>query len=343
KRFTALRLLKKRQDAARYRETQEVWAEQAFDLDRFSDVDCWRMFRVRKDDIDRLRVALRIPESVRTSERDRCTGTEALCIVLRRMSYPNRWCDLRAIFGRSHGSLMRIFYHTLETIDAHWSHLLRDLEQRWLMEGDFDEFSRAIAAKGGVYPGVIGFIDGTAREICRPKRYQRIMYSGHKRFHCTKWQSVLFPNGMIGNLYGGKEGSMHDSRLFAESNFLQQFRDKQANFQQKYYIYGDSGHGRKDLLIKPFSQVEAASNPLKEALNEAMSTVRESVEWGFKEVVKEFAFVDFKKQMKIFENPVNKIFRIAVLLTNCRNCLYPNQASQYFNLEPPFLKEYLRD
>ncbi|XP_055355412.1 uncharacterized protein LOC129600826 [Paramacrobiotus metropolitanus] len=92
------------------------------------------------------------------------------------MSYPNRWCDLRSTFGRSHGSVARIFYHTLRLVDC-----------------------------------------------------------------------------MIGNLYGAKEGSMHDSRMFAESNFLQHFREKQAPFNQRYYIYGDSGYGRKDLLIKPFS------------------------------------------------------------------------------------------
>ena len=33
-----------------------------------------------------------------------------------------------------------------------------------------------------------GFIDGTARPIARPKRHQKVMYSGHKRIHCLKFQ-----------------------------------------------------------------------------------------------------------------------------------------------------------
>ena len=47
-----------------------------------------------------------------------------------------------------------------------------------------------------------GFIDGTVRPIARPGENQRVVYNGHKRVHALKFQSVVLPNGLIGNMYG---------------------------------------------------------------------------------------------------------------------------------------------
>lgn len=43
-----------------------------------------------------------------------------------------------------------------------------------------------------------GFVDGTARPTTRPIRNQRIMFSGHKRTHCLKFQvsvNTSYPGG----------------------------------------------------------------------------------------------------------------------------------------------------
>ena len=48
--------------------------------------------------------------------------------------------------------------------------------------------SEAIHAKGAPLTRCLSFIDGTARPICRPIRNQGIMYIGHKRTHCLKFQ-----------------------------------------------------------------------------------------------------------------------------------------------------------
>ena len=49
------------------------------------------------------------------------------------------------------------------------------------------------------YETVNSFIDGTTG---RPHDVQRELYSGHKRGHYIKFQSLFYPNGMIGDLYG---------------------------------------------------------------------------------------------------------------------------------------------
>ena len=49
-------------------------------------------------------------------------------------------------------------------------------------------FARAVFDRGSPLTDCWGFIDGTARPICRPVKNQRIMFSGHKRTHCLKFQ-----------------------------------------------------------------------------------------------------------------------------------------------------------
>ena len=60
----------------------------------------------------------------------------------------------------------------------------------------------SIAGKGAPLKNCFGFVDGTVRPDCRPKRNQKTVFNGHKRVHSLKFQSVVLPNGMIANLYG---------------------------------------------------------------------------------------------------------------------------------------------
>jgi len=63
-----------------------------------------------------------------------------------------------------------------------------------------------------------GFIDGTARTICRPSINQQEYYSAHKRQHCLKYQSVLCPDGIIVSLHGPYSGRRHDAGMFIKCN-----------------------------------------------------------------------------------------------------------------------------
>ena len=63
-------------------------------------------FRFRKEDMRRLLQALNIPDQYICEQ-----GTKALMIMLRRLSYPNRWTDLVPLFGRSEYELSLIFNH----------------------------------------------------------------------------------------------------------------------------------------------------------------------------------------------------------------------------------------
>lgn len=56
-------------------------------------------------------------------------------------------------------------------------------------------------------------------------------------------------------------------------------------------------------------------------------------------MVSEFAFVDFKKNQKLFLQEVAAIFKTAVILTNCHSILYSNQIAQGFGINPVSLEE----
>lgn len=84
-----------------------------------------------------------------------------------------------------HFHLYIFFIQIIDDVYDRFGHLLRDLDLVWL---DTESFAAAVHAKGAPLRQCFGFIDGTVRPIARPTVNQRIMYSGHKRVHCLKFQ-----------------------------------------------------------------------------------------------------------------------------------------------------------
>ena len=58
--------------------------------------------------------------------------------------------------------------------------------------------------------------------------------------------------------------------------------------------------------------------------NKSMSKCRITVEWLFKEIKIQWTALDFKRKMKVGESPVGSLYLAGMLLSNCRNCCYPN-------------------
>lgn len=61
---------------------------------------------------------------------------------------------------------------------------------------------------------IVGFQDGTRFEVCRPggdPQIQMRLFNGKDRIHCLEFQTIVFPDGMVGDLYGPVLGARHDS------------------------------------------------------------------------------------------------------------------------------------
>ena len=74
--------------------------------------------------------------------------------------------------------------------------------------------------------------------------------------------------------------------------------------------------------------------------NRAMSKVRESVEWAFANVLNLWKFVSYRYALQLLALPVEQVFGTAVLLTNMHTCLYGNEISEYYGLNPPNIRNY---
>jgi DDE superfamily endonuclease len=183
---------------------------------------------------------------------------------------------------------------------------------------------------------VFGFIDGTLRRIARPTYNQRQAYSGHKRYHGMKFQSVYGPEGFYLHLYGPLAGCRHDSFLLGESGLLDELQRLFPN--GEYSIFGDPAYPNSAWLWgnyrRPRPGVECE-------FNKTMSSVRECVEWGFKEISCYWKFGELKSLQKIYLSPIGMMYYVSVFLQNLRTTFYGNQTSEYFEKVPMSLEEYL--
>ena len=107
----------------------------------------------------------------------------------------------------------------------------------------------------------------------------------------------------------------------------------------RFACMDDPAYSLKDHLLCPFGS--ANLTPDQRAFNKDTSSVRQCVEWGFGKVVQLFAFVDFKKNVKLFLHPTDRYYFLAHFLTNCHTCLCGSQTSFFSRLNPPTLEEYL--
>lgn len=147
------------------------------------------------------------------------------------------------------------------------------------------------------------------------------------------------PNGLIANLFGPIEGKRHDSFMLGESGLQEQLRNIRKPNGEPYVLYGDPAYGVTNNIIAPFRGADLTA-PQKQ-FNKGMSKVRVSVEWGFGKIAQHFAFLDFKKNLKVLLQPVAKYYIVASLLINCHTCLYGSVTGNYFNLVAPSLETYL--
>lgn len=115
-----------------------------------------------------------------------------------KLGYSRSW--LSVIFNDTIIHLYRRFRKTLE-----WD------DKRLTFE-KLSEFALAIHSLGGGHC-FWGFIDGTLNATCRPDLDQQEFYSGHKRKHGYKFQSVVTPDGLVSSLMGPFIGLRGDWKM----------------------------------------------------------------------------------------------------------------------------------
>ena len=85
--------------------------KKTFNLSSIADEDCRLLFRFEKQYIPQLKDALHFPDNFICEQGCKVSGAEALCILPRRLAYPNRLSDISPLFGRS-SSELSLQHHT---------------------------------------------------------------------------------------------------------------------------------------------------------------------------------------------------------------------------------------
>ena len=314
---------------------ERIYRVYKFNFNGYSDDECQRLFRFTKREVVILFSKFKLPAQITTTEGTSSIGIDALCVFLRKMSYPTRYHDLENLFGRSVSSLCNIFYYVLE-------YLFNKYERKLYLDIKFlrsrvQLYSNIIARKGCWSTHIWGFIDGTVRPICVPSPGQRAVLNGHKRKHALKYQIISTPDGMIAHVWGGLEGRRHDRTLLNYSNLETALQNAQCF--EGYGIYGDPAYGCTQYFVSPFPTIPY--NELKATFNANMSKYRVCVEWSFADILRYWQSLEMRYSQRVFMTPVKKMYIVAVLLTNCVTCFNGNVTSNFFDIKPPSIDEYI--
>jgi hypothetical protein len=242
------------------------------------------------------------------------------------------------MFGRKREIVSMAIKWMINYLYQNFSCLLK-FDQRRLTPDKLQYFAKRVHEKGAPLRTIYGFIDGTVRPISRPSIAQKMHFNGHHRIHALKYQSVTTPDGIIVDLSGPFEGRRHDCFMLKESHLLGRVVEwSHAPDGSDLHIYGDPAYGVTKYLISPFK----GASEKEITFNKRMSSVRETVEYGFQRIVTYCAFLDFKKNLKVLLQPVGKMYPIGALIVNFHACFYGTQTASYFNVETPTIEEYLQ-
>ncbi|KAK6165596.1 hypothetical protein SNE40_022496 [Patella caerulea] len=139
-------------------------------------------------------------------------------------------------------------------------------------------------------------------------------------------------------MYGPIEGRRHDAGMLRESGLLPLIEGFERNG-EPMALYGDPAYPLRPQLVTPY---RGDLTDEQEAFNRSMSMARVSVEWIFGKIVTYWPFIDFKKNQKLYLQPVGLYYLTCALLTNFHTCLYGSEVGNFFNLQPPSLEDYIQ-
>ena len=159
--------------------------------------------------------------------------------------------------------------------------------------------------------------------------------------HALKDQSVTIPSGMVANLFGPAERTKHDCAILAMSGLLLTLQRYPHGPNRKVPCnFGDPAYPLRRNLLAPYNDAQLTQKQMN--FNSSMNKVKVTVERMFGEVIHNFKFTYFKKNLEIGLSCVGKFYRVSAILTNAHSCLYKSNVSQYFAIDPPLLEEYFQ-
>jgi hypothetical protein len=324
-----------------------------FDRNDYSSKFRWRS----PEDLERLINGLGFPEIIKINKYV-FTSHEVVMISLMRLAYPLRWTDILDKFpGREQWECSKAFYYFLDFMIANWGYLILNNRDYW--KPFLADSANAIREKLAELPNedyrmyydnpnertgfaIFGFIDNTMIAMCRPgggpvtdgiqaervdRLVQQAWWTGWKTFHGMKWQTAGLANGMDFEIWGPVSVRHPDAYTLARSKIEEKLEILQRNDPLQFKMYGDSAYFDDEYMVTGGGR--------------GMSSVRESIEWSYKDMKTLWKACTFKSCLKIRRQPLPKIFFVCFLLRNIHCTFYQCQSAGYFTFPAPEFEHYI--
>lgn len=335
-------------------------------IDSLSDFQICEWFRFRnKDQLHRLYAGFRFPMRFKINGYV-FSGEEILLCGLFRLHSVNTFGDSSwiSVFGWDQPQASHAFKLFLNYLACNWLYLINDHIKFWapylphlsecirlklLALGDSTHRSSHI--QGGF--NVFGFIDNTLIDTCRPgggptqdgpnaprnpPELQQSFYTGFKKQHGLKWQTVDLPNGMNFHVWGPCSMRHNDIYTYYKSDINNKIANVQLGNQLQFKIYGDSAYVvlNESHLTHRYEEPSGA----QVLTNECMSSCRQCIEWHYGDTSRLWKMIDYAHGLKIRQMNVVQMVNAAIILRNAHVTMNGNITGEYFQCNPPTFESW---
>ena len=206
-----------------------------------------------------------------------------------------------------------------------------------------------------------GFIDDTAERTCRPgsgpepgeqrhaarKEFARVIqaafYNGYYKAHGVKYQTVIFPHGIWGSVFGASLRH-NDKGMLNMSGIVEYLRDLLQpipNIGEYPGLYGDDIFPEMHDVI--FRKIRNPQTDEEHVFNKRMSCLRQCIELAYGSLFNMFPILKdpSKHKLMIQKTRAIQLGIVCFFLHNCRTCMRGNEVNTMFNSQPPTLDEYI--
>lgn len=183
-------------------------------------------------------------------------------------------------------------------------------------------------------PGVIGCIDCTHVAIQRPSCDHAEVFRCRKGYFSINVQAICGPDLSFYNVVGRWPGSVHDSRIFRNSQICQQLEAGTY----PGHLLGDSGYPCRTYLLTP---LQAPAGPKEEAYNTSHIRTRNTIERAFGVLKKMFPYVGRVLRTKLDTSKIIIVasFVLHNIAVKTRTVPHVNEAegqvAEYLNIAGP--------
>ena len=333
-------------------------------FETFCEADCRVFFQFLKEDLPRLKLALRIPEKISLANKANMSGEELLLRSLFELVSGSDQYEIAHIFGGDQPLQSRALKWFICHVFTTFHDLLSDNLAWWDESGYLEKSRDAIKKKlewdtwcnDEFEVGL--FIDCNCMETSTPgggpagdgpgaqrwdRKVQEAFYNGWKSIHGLKHQTVDCAYGMTVDLFGPWSLRKNDCRLLSQSQINRRLRELQIDRPNQIKIFGDSAYPTMSHVRSYISHPNITDE--EKLWNHKFKSVRISIEWNYMVTASLFQYIITSSKLRLMaSNNVAKVYTVVTLLRNCHVALYGSETSNYFDVVMPsnMLEQYMQ-